>query len=85
MSTSAFDFIALRKRLGLNQAQMAEMLDVSPRTYFSLENDPAAIKPGHVRAAEMLALELAVERGDASLAPERVAELAKKLTALLHN
>lgn len=77
------DFVALRRALGSpTQAEMAELMGVSPRTVFTIENNADAIQPYHIRLAEMLALELAVQRKDRSLVPKRVARLADAFAAL---
>lgn len=76
-------FVALRKALGIRtQAKMAELLGFSPRTVYMLESDPDGIQSYHIKAAEMLALEMAVERGDRSLAPKHIADLADRFAAL---
>jgi DNA-binding XRE family transcriptional regulator len=77
-----FDFEGLRKKLGFNQAEMAQRMSVGPRTYFSLETDPAAISARHIKLAEIVGLEIAVERGDVSLAPSRIGELARQFADL---
>src|SRR5580692_9783109 len=77
-----FDFEGLRKRLGFNQAEMAQRMSIGPRTYFSLETEPAAISARHIKLAELVGLEVAVERGDVSLAPKRVSELAHRFADL---
>ncbi len=77
-----FDFEELRKKLGLNQAEMAQRMSIGPRTYFSLETEPAAINVRHIRLAELVGLEVAVERGDVSLAPKRISEVARRFSDL---
>ena len=76
-----YDFRALRKRSGLNQADWAERMGLSPRSYFAIEHDGAA-SDRHVMLAELAALELAIEREDPSLVPERIARLARAFAAL---
>lgn len=71
-----FDFEGLRKRLGLNQPEMANRMRISPRTYFSLESDPASISQRHVMLAQLVSLREAVAQDDASLAEKEIAELA---------
>jgi DNA-binding XRE family transcriptional regulator len=78
-----FDFEGLRKRLGFNQAEMAQRMSIGPRTYFSLETEPTAISARHIRLAELVGLEAAVERGDPSLAPNRVGEIARRFADLI--
>jgi transcriptional regulator with XRE-family HTH domain len=77
-----FSFAELRKRLGFNQAEMANRMGLGARTYWSLEENPGSINVRHAKLAEMVALELAVERQDASLAPPRVADLARAFAAI---
>src|ERR1700719_4209680 len=78
-----FDFEGLRKRLGFNQAEMAQRMSIGPRTYFSLETEPTAISARHIRLAELVGLEAAVERGDPSLAPNRVGEISRRFADLI--
>ena len=73
-----FDFEGLRKKLGFNQAEMAQRMSLGPRTYFSLETEPSAISARHIKLAEMVGLEVAIERSDVSLAPSRIGELARQ-------
>jgi DNA-binding XRE family transcriptional regulator len=77
-----FDFEGLRKRLGFNQAEMAHRMSLGSRTYFSLETEPSAISARHIKLAELVGLETAVERGDPSLAPKRVGEVARRFSDL---
>lgn len=79
---SIFDFEALRRRLGFNQAEMANRMGLGSRTYFTLEQEPDAINVRHIKLAEMVALETAVERQDASLLPTRVQNLVRKYASL---
>jgi DNA-binding XRE family transcriptional regulator len=78
-----FDFEGLRKMLGFNQAEMAQRMSIGPRTYFSLETEPSAISARHIKLAELVGLEVAVERSDASLAPSRIGGLARRFADLL--
>ena len=52
------------------------------RTYFRLEQDPAGADARHVMLAEIVGLEAAVEQGDPSIAPERIANLARQFARL---
>lgn len=77
-----FDFEGLRKKLGFNQAEMAQRMSIGPRTYFSLETEPSAISARHIKLAEIVGLEVAIERSDVSLAPSRISELARRFADL---
>jgi len=81
-ANETFDFEGLRKRLGLTQPEMAQAMNMSARTYFSLENDPAAIGARHIMLAQMISLKLAVERNDKTLADPVAAELAETFCAI---
>jgi DNA-binding XRE family transcriptional regulator len=76
------NLLALRKRLGLNQAEMAKEMGLGSRAYFTLEQEDGAINARHIMLAEYVALKLAVDRADPALAPERIADLAKAFVAL---
>ena len=73
---SDFDLISLRKRLGLNQSQMATLMGLGARAYFTLEQEPDSIKPRHMMLARMVSLQEAVMNKDQSLAEKTVGELA---------
>jgi DNA-binding XRE family transcriptional regulator len=77
-----FGFEELRKRLGLNQAEMANRMGLGSRAYFTLEQEPDAINIRHIKLAEMVALEAAVDRQDPTLPPERIRELVRKYAML---
>jgi transcriptional regulator with XRE-family HTH domain len=77
------ELVALRKLLGLTQAEMAERMGLGTRAYQSLEAGET-LRTLHILAAERIALALAVERGDPMLAPVGVRrealELARSIT-----
>lgn len=77
-----YDFAGLRKRLGLNQAEMANRMGLGSRAYFTLEQDPSAINARHIMLAQMVSLKEAVARSDASLADKDAAALAKDFADL---
>lgn len=77
-----FDFEGLRKRLGFNQPEMAGKMHMSPRTYFSLETDPAAISQRHILIAQMVSLKEALERNDRSLADPEALKLADDVSKI---
>jgi len=62
------ELIALRKRLGLTQAQMADRIGLGLRAYTEIENGRSALRGIHVAAAERVSLAIAAERGDPMLA-----------------
>lgn len=76
------DIQALRKALGFNQAEMASRMGLGARAYFTLEQDPGAVNARHIMLAEHVALTEAVARGDRSLVPENVADLADRFAAI---
>lgn len=78
------DLIQLRKSLRLSQQEMANQLGMALRSYQAIEAGQSEYRYIHRLAAERVALALAVDRGDASIAPEvirsdaiKFAELAK--------
>ncbi len=46
------DLLAMRKELGLTQAEMADRMGVPFRTYQDLEAGKSAVRPIHLKAAE---------------------------------
>lgn len=58
---------AIRKRVKLSQAEMAEVLGISLRAYSDVEGGRSTVRPSHIRAAEHYELEQLVERRLASL------------------
>lgn len=82
MAAPALDLIALRKRIGLTQAEMADRMGLGARAYFTLEQDPASINARHIMLAQMVSLREAVERHDRSLADTAVAALADEFARL---
>jgi DNA-binding XRE family transcriptional regulator len=71
-----FDFAAFRAKLGVNQKEMADMLGISARTYFTLEAEPEKAPAIYVANAELLSIEEAIARKDVGIAAPRVAEIA---------
>jgi transcriptional regulator with XRE-family HTH domain len=76
------DIRDIRKALGLNQAEMASRMGLSPRAYFALEQEPELINIRHIRLAEIVSLMEAVERRDRSLVPKSIADLADRFAEL---
>lgn len=75
-STSVFDFISLRKKLGFNQAEMANRMGLGSRAYFKLEQEPDSINIRHIMLARMVSLQQAVMNKDRSLAEKVISDLA---------
>lgn len=59
--------IAMRKGLGLTQAEMAAALGMGVRAFSDIETGKSECRPIHIMAAERLTLRLAVERDSADL------------------
>ncbi|WP_050400336.1 hypothetical protein [Bradyrhizobium embrapense] len=76
------DIEALRKALGFNQAEMADRMGLGSRAYFTIEKSPEAVNDRHIMLAEHVALTVAVERGDRSLVPSNVADLADRFAKI---
>ena len=74
----------LRKSLELSQTEMAERMGLSVRPYQELEGGDRQVRPRHIRLAESVALDVAVEKQDPELAPPRVREAIVKLARLIH-
>lgn len=77
------DIIALRKRLGWTQAQMAERIGIGLRAWQIIEGDPSKLRTMHVHAVERAALAAAVEQGDPMLAPASVRKQALDLARMI--
>jgi transcriptional regulator with XRE-family HTH domain len=73
------DLIALRKELGLTQQVMADRLDMAIRSYQSIESGESEYRYIHRLAAERVALAIAVDKNDPSLAPASVRQDALEL------
>lgn len=58
----------LRKRLGVTQTQIAEILGMSHRAYQEIENGRTPIRGIHRYAIDRASLEIAAKRGDLMLA-----------------
>jgi transcriptional regulator with XRE-family HTH domain len=76
-------FLGLRKTLGLGQAEMAERMGLSLRPYQELEKETRPVRPRHIRLAESVALDVAIEKQNLSLAPDNVREKVLKLALML--
>lgn len=75
------DLIALRKRLGLNQSEMAEAIGLKIRAYSNIETGDAELRQMHILAAERAAIDIAMERGDPLAIP---AHIRSKIAAVYH-
>jgi transcriptional regulator with XRE-family HTH domain len=74
-----FSLLKLRTALGLPQAEMARRMGLSLRPYQELESKVRTTRSRHIRLAELVALEVAVENDDPNLAPQDIRRLAIKL------
>ena len=57
-----FSLIKLRKALGIGQSEMAERMGLSLRPYQELESKARRVRSRHVRLAESVALDIAIEK-----------------------
>jgi transcriptional regulator with XRE-family HTH domain len=78
-----FSLIQLRKRLGLVQADMARRMGMSLRPYQELETNLRRTRRRHVRLAELVALDVAVEKEDPDLAPASIRGKAIEFVRLI--
>ena len=81
--TKDFSIIELRRKLGLVQADMAKRMGMSLRPYQELESNLRRIRSRHVRLAESVALDVAVEMKDPELAPASIRNKAIDLVRLI--
>ena len=81
-----FSLLQVRKALGLPQSEMARRMGLSLRPYQELESKVRAVRGRHIRLAELVALDIAVEKDDPELAPRDIRRKAIKLAiAVLTN
>jgi transcriptional regulator with XRE-family HTH domain len=78
-----FPLVKLRKALGLSQSEMARRMGLSLRQYQELESKARSVRPRHVRLAESVALDIAIEKKNLELAPDNVRKKAVKLALML--
>ena len=78
-----YSLIRLRKALGIRQSEMAKRMGLSLRPYQELESKARSVRPRHVRLAESVALDIAIEKQDLELAPANVREKVVKLALML--
>jgi transcriptional regulator with XRE-family HTH domain len=69
-----FNLPALRGKLGLEQAQMAERMGIEIKDYLELEAAPAKVQRLHATLAHMASLDVAIERGEPRLASTTIRE-----------
>ena len=81
-----FSLLELRRALGLPQSEMARRMGLSLRPYQELKSKVRRVRTRHIRLAELVALEVAVEKDDPELAPQDIRRKAIKLAiAVLMN
>jgi DNA-binding XRE family transcriptional regulator len=73
----------LRERLDLGQTEMAKRMGLGLRAYQELESNPGKLRKRHIRLAESVASDMAIEKKDPYLAPPSVHTKAVALVALL--
>ena len=78
-----FSLKPFRKALGLAQSEMANRMGLSLRPYQQLELSPDKVRRRHIRLAESVALDRAIEEEDPKLAPANVQRKAIKLARLV--
>ena len=69
-----FNLPALRGKLGLDQAQMAERMGLDAQDYLDLEASPENVQRRHTMLAHLASLDVAIERGQPSLASTTMRE-----------
>jgi hypothetical protein len=57
-----FNLPALRGKLGLDQAQMAECMGLDARDYVELETSPEKVQRRHAMLAHLVSLDVAIEK-----------------------
>jgi transcriptional regulator with XRE-family HTH domain len=77
------DLIALRKSLGLTQAQMASEMGLMPRAYQNLEAGSGEIPRRHSNSAERASLRVAVSQGNPMMATADIRHEALELVAMI--
>jgi transcriptional regulator with XRE-family HTH domain len=84
MTTSEdFSLIELRGALGLGQSEMAQRMGLSLRPYQELESTARRVRSRHIRLAESVALDIAIEKENLELAPANVRKKVVKLALML--
>jgi transcriptional regulator with XRE-family HTH domain len=78
-----YSLIKLRKVLGIGQSEMAKRMGLSLRPYQELESKARSVRFRHVRLAESVALDIAIEKQNLELAPADVRKKVVKLALML--
>ena len=69
-----FNLSALRGKLGLDPAQMAERMGLEADEFLALEAAPEKVRRRHQMLAHLASLDVALERGEPSLASTTMRE-----------
>jgi hypothetical protein len=69
-----FNLPALRGKLGLQPAEMAEHMALELHDYLALEASPEKVQRRHAMLAHLASLEVAIERGQPNLASTTMRE-----------
>ena len=69
-----FNLPALRGKLGLDPAQMAERMGLGEHAYRELEASPDQVQRRHAMLAHLASLDVAIERGEPRLASTTMRE-----------
>jgi transcriptional regulator with XRE-family HTH domain len=80
---TAEEMTALRKSLGLTQAEMGERIGLALRSVQEIESGKTPLRLSHALAAERIALGLAVERKEPMLAPAAIRREALELVRMI--
>ena len=83
MTSRDFSLADLRRTLGLGQSEMARRMGLSLRPYQKLESEARRVRPRHIRLAESVALDIAIEKKSLDLAPDNVRKKVVKLALML--
>ena len=78
-----YSLIKLRKVLGIGQSEMAKRMGLSLRPYQELESKARSVRFRHVRLAESVALDIAIEKQNLELVPADVRKKVVKLALML--
>ncbi len=71
-----FNLPALRGKLGLSPAEMAERMGLDQTNYLELEASPEKVQRLHAMLAHLASLDVAIERGQPNLASTTMREKA---------
>ena len=75
--------LRLRKALGLRQSEMAKRMGLSLRPYQELESGDRKLLRRHVRLAESVGLDVAIEQENLELAPASIRRKAMMLARVI--